>query len=300
MKELITRKESKRYPGLFVKKYTRKVFYDNLWNQNPELMEARGHVEDADGNIVIRPFTKIFNRFENDTDIPRDERCIVVSKVNGFMAAATYVPSVGEVVVSTTGSLDSDFVALAEKYITQRVRDIIKKDFEEVQSSMTYLFEICDPSDPHIIPEESGAYLIGCREVNDVDPFFTNVAEETFLDIMAKVMEVKRPAWDTMQFSEVVELAKNCLDEGYVVYGEKSKIALKIKSPYYLMLKAAARRKDIMALNKERVDEEFFPLVDHLKGMGDTFTLMDEQERLTYMREYLLNEMANPASAVLG
>jgi hypothetical protein len=43
--ELLTRKESTRYPGLFVKKYTRKVFYDNLWSENDELLEARGHVE---------------------------------------------------------------------------------------------------------------------------------------------------------------------------------------------------------------------------------------------------------------
>ena len=54
-KEVLTRKESARYPGLFVKKYTRKVFYDNLWHENEELMEARGHVELQDGAVVVRP-----------------------------------------------------------------------------------------------------------------------------------------------------------------------------------------------------------------------------------------------------
>ena len=52
---LVTRKESIRYPGLFVLKYKRKVFYDNLWT--PELQELRGLVVDEDWNIVVHPFT---------------------------------------------------------------------------------------------------------------------------------------------------------------------------------------------------------------------------------------------------
>lgn len=40
-KELIIRKESKRYPGLFTVKYHNRVFYDNLWND--ELIESRGY-----------------------------------------------------------------------------------------------------------------------------------------------------------------------------------------------------------------------------------------------------------------
>ena len=159
MKDLVTRKESKRYPGLFVRKYTRKVFYDNLWHQNEELMEARGHVELADGTVVIRPFTKIFNRFENGTDIDRDELCLSVEKINGFMAAATYVPQLGKVVVSTTGSLESDFVGYAEKYITEEVKNYIQLSTQSKPA--TFLFEICHPDDPHIIQEKFGAYLIG-------------------------------------------------------------------------------------------------------------------------------------------
>lgn len=285
MQELITRKESKRWPGLFVKKYTRKVFYDALWGQNPELMEARGHVETADGHTVIRPFTKIFNRGEMNTDIARDELCVSVAKVNGFMAAATWVPEVCDVVVSTTGSLDSDFVTLAEKYITEDVKNYIKSMmYIDVG---TYLFEIVDPADPHIVPERAGAYLIGFRHTDSDAPYFSSPEKESDLDVMARGMGVLRPSWDVVRFETVVKDAASCQHEGFVVYGQSSKTALKIKSPYYLHLKMAARKKDILSLNKERIDEEYYPLIDHLTGMGESFTMMDEQQRLDYMREYL-------------
>ena len=288
MKGLVTRKESKRYPGLFVRKYTRKVFYDNLWHQNEELMEARGHVELADGTVVIRPFTKIFNRFENGTDIDRDELCLSVEKINGFMAAATYVPQLGKVVVSTTGSLESDFVGYAEKYITEEVKNYIQLSTQSRPA--TFLFEICHPDDPHIIQEKFGAYLIGCRYVDDLSPYTSDTALETALDMVAENMGVMRPSWDVVRFSTVVQDAKESMGEGYVVYSLESDTVLKIKSPYYLTLKAAARRKDIMSLNKQNVDEEFYPLIEHLTLMGESFTMMSEQERLDYMREYLQND----------
>lgn len=281
---LLTRKESTRYPGLFVKKYTRKVFYDNLWHENQELMEARGHVELADGTVVIRPFTKIFNRFENGTDIDRDETCLYVHKINGFMAAATLVPELNKVVVSTTGSLDSDFVSLAEWHINGRVRQVIT-DLYEFYGPQTWLFEIVDASDPHIIPERCGAYLIGCRNVNDDRPYTSSIDNEKRLDVASALMGVMRPVWDVARFSDIVRMAQECKHEGFVVYGDKT--VLKIKSPYYLTLKAAARRKDIMSLNKQNVDEEFYPLIEHLTEMGEKFTMMSEQERLDYMREFL-------------
>ena len=67
---LVKMRRSTRYPGLFVVKYTRKVFYDGLWND--VLEECRGLVVDADYNPIVKPFTKIYNRFERGTNIHRD------------------------------------------------------------------------------------------------------------------------------------------------------------------------------------------------------------------------------------
>ena len=287
MANLINRKESTRYPGLFVKKYDRKVFYKNLWNTDPELLESRGHVEDKDGNVVIRPFTKIFNMGENGINIHRDEYCLAIQKINGFMASATYVPSVGEVVISTTGSLDSDFVGYAEKYITPSVKNKIVDYYNASKKNLTYIFEICHPDDPHIIYENEGAYLIGVRNVDDTSPYFSTSDHELYLDQMAEYFDVFRPFWFCTKFDEIVKLANSTCTEGFVVYGQDSKTALKIKSKYYLCLKAAARKKDIMSLDKEKVDEEFYDLIDFIKWMGDEFTKLEEQDRLLVMKNYL-------------
>jgi hypothetical protein len=288
-KELLIRKESTRYPGMFVKKYTRKVFFDNLWSENDELLEARGHVETADGKVVIRPFTKIFNRGENGTDIALDEEVIAVRKVNGFMACATYVPEVGEVVVSTTGSLDSDFVKMAEEYITDDIKNLIKEQTLKYHVGFTFIFEIVHPKDPHIIQDGWGAYLIGIRQVCDTNPYMSDFGHEEFLDDVADWFGVFRPEWKVCKFSEIVEEVKTCFHEGFVVYGQKSRTVLKIKSPYYLCLKAAARKKDIMSLNKQIVDEEFYDLIDHLTLNQESFNVLDEQSRLDYMRKFLEN-----------
>ncbi len=278
-KELIIRKESIRYPGLFTVKYHNRVFYDNLWTD--ELKECRGRVELANGNIVVNPFTKVFNRNENGTNIDPNEICVASEKINGFMAAATYVSAVGGVVVSTTGSLDSDFVAMAERYITPNMKTTIRDNYK----GSTLLFEICHEDDPHIIPEQAGAYLIGCRQVNLPDPYFSTPGAERTLDFMAGTLGAYRSDWKIAKFLDIVMECKNMKREGYVVYGQASATVLKIKSPYYLAMKAIARIKDINKLKKEFIDEEFYPLIQYLSE-HKTFKEMEEQQKLTLLREY--------------
>jgi len=45
--------------GIYVLKYKKRVFYDNLWNDY--IAECRGTIVDADFNLVAYPFTKIYN-----------------------------------------------------------------------------------------------------------------------------------------------------------------------------------------------------------------------------------------------
>lgn len=72
------------------------------------------------------------------------------------------------------------------------------------------------------------------------------------------------------------------------MYGQTSNTVLKIKSPHYLTLKAVARIKDISTLDKRRVDEEYFDLIDHLKQIAVQFNSMTEQERLEYVVNRIL------------
>ena len=281
-KELIIRKESKRYPGLFTVKYHNRVFYDNLWND--ELIESRGRVELADGTVVVNPFTKVFNRNENGTDIDPMEPCIASYKINGFMIAATYVPQVDQVVLSTTGSLDFDFVDMAEEFFTDRMKVIIKT----IGKGQTLLFEVCHKNDPHIIPEDEGLYLIGCRKVSDKTPYFSTIFNEYYLDNLASILGCKRSSYIVGNFINIAKMVQSpdFKLEGFVVYGQVSKTVLKLKSPYYLAMKAIARVKDIEKLNKKYIDEEFYSLIDYLLLNKEEFQQLDEQSKLQFLRDY--------------
>lgn len=281
---LIQTKQSSRYPSLTVHKYKKKVFFDNLWNDNLDLVESRGRVYNSEGKVVINPFTKIFNYEENGVTIDPDEMCLVIEKINGFMACATWVPEVNDVVVSTTGSLDSPFVDMAKEMMPYAIEYI-----RNMKTIYTYIFEIVHPNDPHIIPENIGVYLLGTRSITGNYPYFTDHNNEHNLDITAQTMRASRPFYYITNFSTVIKDAKKCKHEGFVVYGEDSHTVLKIKSPYYKTQKLLARKKDILTLNKKLIDEEFYPLVDHLMLNQSFFNSMEEQVRLEYMRNWLIN-----------
>lgn len=281
---LVTRKESKNYPGLFVIKYKNKVFYDNLWT--PELCEFRGLVVDNDWNVVVRPFTKVFNRHERGTDINRDAMVTAVRKVNGFMAAVTNHEKHG-LIVSTTGSLDSDFVGMAKEMLPEHVVPLV---------GYTYLFEICHPQDPHIVEEKLGAYLIGARNVSTGIMMSERELDEIALNSGTK--DVYRPEWKFCRFSDIVQETKTCKHEGFMVYSMSQlndNVSLKIKSPYYLTKKFFARvnskklSAEWLVQNKVNFDEEYYPLIDNISSNLLEFTNMNEEQRKTYIQDFLKN-----------
>lgn len=275
---LLTCRASKRYPDLNVMKYTRRVFYDNLWND--ELIECRGRVVDSEGNTVINPFTKIFNYMENGTTLGEDETCLVVEKINGFLACATYVPMYDEVIVSTTGSLDSEYADIAKRSIPEAFLDDLRKS----RSPMTYMFEIVSPDDrlEHPVKEDIGCYLIGVRGVTDKSHYFSDTNKEKTLDMIAGNFGLLRPKHFMMKFSEVLKKVKESHAEGFVVYSQDTGRVLKIKTPYYLTKKAFMRSDKILSGDKSRVDEEFYPLVDYITEHKDVFQRMDEKERKNF------------------
>jgi hypothetical protein len=277
--ELVSVRVSLRHPRLRVVKYKNKVFYKSLWT--PELQEMRGLVIDENWNVVVRPFDKIFNRFENGTDFAPETSVVAVRKINGFMAAVTLNPEFGRI-ISTTGSLDSPFVAMAEEVLDKVVVT------EGLVENVTYLFEIVHKDDPHIIEEAQGAYLIGARCIHSG----INL-RECDLDLLAHSMEgIMRPEWKITKFKNVVEEAHSCKHEGFVVYDMKGK-SLKIKSPYYLTKKFFSRVKpekltvEWLEQNRGNFDEEFYGLIDYLAENRDSFVVMDQHQRRAFIEEYL-------------
>jgi hypothetical protein len=283
---LVTRKESKRYPGLSVLKYTRNVFFKNLWDQNEMLRHCRGLVVDADFNVIQLPFKKIYNYQENGAGVDWHPRTHVgVSrKVNGFMASLSVYN--GKLLIGTTGSLDSDFVGYAETYL----KDI---DPSTLCPETTYMFEICHPDDPHIIPEKSGAYLLSIIYQGTEFYSFDNARlmltyDDSAFQEIAKYAEVSEwyESIPDMRFEDAVKMAREAPHEGYVIYNYIQAEMIKIKSKAYLFQKMLARKSDIMSLNMERVEEEFYPLIEKLRK-DELFKVMPEQDRLEYMRNLL-------------
>lgn len=278
--ELVQVRTSLRYPELRVVKYKNKVFYKDLWT--PELCEMRGLVVDEHWNVVVRPFDKIFNRGEVlAPNWDHGEPVVAVRKVNGFMAALTKDEDYGYI-VSTTGSLDSPFVELAEKHL-----EPIKS--HGLINGVTYLFEIVDESDPHIVDEEPGPWLIGCRTVASRIQL-----HECDLDIIARGMKVKRPEWKHCHFGEILEERKTVEHEGWVCYNFNYDNAVKIKSAYYLTKKLFMRIRgekltpQWFSANRDNIDEEFYPLFDAIERDAQ-FPDLDQMQRREWIERYLTN-----------
>ena len=285
--DLIERKlvQIKRYPnGLGVVKYAKRVFYDGLWGEDDRLLDARGTVLDEEGNVIVWPFTKVFNHKERGTDLPPNTPVVYVEKVNGFLGCVTPTEKYG-VICSTTGSLDSDFVPLISKHV-----DI--EAMEGFGDGCTFMFEVVDEDDPHIIPTEPGAYLIGMRLKEN-----GQMLHEFELDRHANLYGWKRPKWSVGTFGHVLDLAANCKHEGYMIrlLHESEQTVMKLKSPHYLSKKALMRLGskqignmfDNPELFRQRLDEEFYDVFEWLLDLGQEFwASLDEQQRGKFLVDY--------------
>jgi len=273
--------------GIFVLKYKKTVFYDNLWNCFLE--ECRGTIVDKNFNVVSRPFTKIYN-YGVEAKAPAladDTKVTTFRKVNGFMVAMTWYN--GDILVSTTGSTDSDFVNMAKQMMLLHGSWAdwqIAMSNKELEG-MTVMFECVHPNDPHIVPELAGMYTLGYRE----NTWDSKVGYDPFiLQDLSRMFNCYWPESVTTNLERLKVMAKECKHEGYVFYTDDG-LSAKIKSPYYLVNKFVARnprtdklmRPDV----KQSMDEEYYPLIDAIQADIDNYTAMDEQTRLTWVREFL-------------
>lgn len=278
--QLVQVRQSVNFPKLSVLKYTKRVFWDNLWT--PELEYCRGLVIDKDWKVVSRPFNKIYNYGIEDRapKLELSEYVRAYRKVNGFMAALTYDEDHG-LVVSTTGSLDSEYTGMIRQMFS---RYNVKNVMETIQDypSATHLFECVHGDDPHIIPEFSGLYYLGSMEkdLTNNDLMMYHVVQNLF-DQVDSI---------TCRLGDLIDHTKTVRHEGYVFYTHDGRSS-KIKSPYYLINKFFARKQSIDDVvshkAKEIFDEEYYPLINHIENNQKFFTSLTEQERLSYIREFI-------------
>ena len=275
--------------GIYVLKYKKRVFYDNMWNDY--IAECRGSIVDRDFNLVTYPFTKIYNYgIEKQAPVLSDDTEVTAfRKVNGFMVACTWYN--GDVLVSTTGSTDSPYVAMAkEMMLTHMSWPDWQLAFNRADmDNLTVMFECVHPNDPHIVPEKAGMYILGYRE----NTWQSTVGHHrSILEGLAVGFNCYVPEHYKVSLGKLVQMTKECRHEGFVFYTDKGESA-KIKSPYYLTSKWVARnpRTDkLVDMNrdiKRQLDEEYYPLVDAIRANIAEYTAMDEQARLAWVREFV-------------
>lgn len=275
-------------PGIHVLKYKKKVFYDNLWNDY--IAECRGTIVDDDFNIVSYPFTKIYNYgIEKEAPVfsELDTMVCAYRKVNGFMVSLTW--HAGDVLVSTTGSTSGDFVDMAKEMMLKHMpwADWQMALMADDCRDMTFMFECVHPNDPHIVVEKPGMYVLGYREKT----WQSAVGHEpAVLEQLGEMFHCFVPECVHVTVSALKNMAKTVRHEGFVFYDENG-VGAKIKSPYYLTAKWVARnpRTDKLLTKefREQIDEEYYPLLEHIRANIVEYTALDEQARLAWVRNYM-------------
>lgn len=287
---LVTMRESENYPGLYVLKYKKRVFFDNLWNDFLE--ECRGTVIDKDFNVIARPFTKIYNYGVEDKApvISDDTEVTAYRKVNGFLCSMTWYK--GDILLSTTGSTDNDYTKMAREMM---LKHQCWEDWQfaigaEDCEGMTFMFECCHPNDPHIVTEKYGMYFLGWREnkwASKVNGFYLAAAWHEYA---TDYLQCFSPVAMKITMGELKNMSKEVNHEGFVFY-TKDGVSAKIKSPYYLTSKWVARNprtdKLLTQAFKEQIDEEYYPLISSIRENIIEYTAMDEQTRLAWVRKFL-------------
>jgi hypothetical protein len=239
-------------------KYTNKVMYDYLWKSNPALLECRGHVYDMETKEIIQAAPrKSFNYLEDAywSDVPLNTPVVLYKKFNGFMACMTRTKD-GSVLITTTGSFDSDYVKMADDMLT-------KCDWKRhAIQDITHTFEIIHPDDPHIVEEKEGVKLLTIR-------FSSNSSIRGY----TSPVDNHEESSISCILAEALELVKECKHEGYMMYknmyygaspdNEIPYWALdtvnvcKLKSPYYV------QKKKLMRANHLNVKKMFNETVSY-------------------------------------
>lgn len=262
--------------GLVTFKYHKKVMYDYMWDDHPELLECRGHTYDPNtGELVVAAPKKSFNYLENDTwkDKPLSTPVKMYKKWNGFMACVSWHNN--NIVVSTTGSTTSDYVKMAEEVILGAQVSLNK--------NITTLFEILHPADPHIVDDlavfggKPTAVLLGHRD---------------------KLTGVYTPSGEFIEctLGEALEKAKKDRGEGFMLFDEGGDVC-KLKTPYYSLKKKLMRMgkpqtKSLFSADKQTANKlmQKFPehklmVYDALQVGYELWQSWDAQRRRIYLEQ---------------
>jgi hypothetical protein len=213
-------------------KYKKDVFYNNLWT--PEILECRGTIVDAKTFVPIqRPFTKIFSESEGFAPkFDKTEEVFAFEKINGYMISATIHD--GELLLSSTGTIDSDFVKFARSKFAFAFAAAIRVGL--INDAFTTIFEVVDSGfDPHIISDQNGLWALASRSKKWLSKSYFHYEGDVH-------EQIHYPEMFISTFGEIQEKNESWEREGFIVQSTVSPKELKMKSPFYTAVKFLARK----------------------------------------------------------
>ena len=264
-------------------KYARFIFFKNEWDKYPDAVNYRGAVE-INGEQVVDPMKKCFNYKENKAgaELGDDTPVKYFKKYTGFMINLTFNREHGWI-ISTTGTAhiygcgnetDNKFIAMGLEYLKKfngfayYIMMAGSVGVNICHDIFTVTFEVCHPDDPHIVDEIHSLYPLCYQLRGKTYPLHSAVAPET----------------GETTLGELKKMLSECKHEGYMVYSMDGNLLFKMKSPYYLAkkwLQRAGASKVFSDLYKERLDEEYYPIVEFIRAhfTKDNWEALNEQSK---------------------
>ncbi len=195
--------------GQHLKVYTAeaRVYSEDLWGTDARLKECRGIMVNINNVVQTMPFFRLRPYEELAKYLEKFEPIVAVEKIDGFLACVSWVKRTR--VVSVDGMTSGKYVDMANEYLDK----VFPPSNLPRYMHATTMFEICHPDATQTIPEEYGAYLIGQRWHGGKG----NFSSEKSLDMIAKTLNVRRPAWMCMRLNQAIQMSKKCKHEGYII-----------------------------------------------------------------------------------
>ena len=279
---------------LWILNYSPKVQSKKFWDEYT--LSCRGLVIDADGNIIARPFKKFKNYEEYEaSEINWSEEFEVFEKMDGSLIIVFYYEPRMKWLVASRGSFISEQCLEAQKMLTAH-------DFEKLNTSSTYLFEIIYPENRIVVDYGNRRELVLLTVIDTVSG--NELSHETVADIYSKYFTVVKQL-QLKTFAELRQMIKNGENnsEGVVVRFV-SGLRMKMKYAEYCRLHAILtnvsnltvwehlmNNYDFDALY-DRVPDEFYDWLKRtIKRIQSDFNEIERKALKEFIRIYHINEV---------
>ena len=224
--------------------YTKKAFYAHDWDD--VLIHARGHVYDAEDNIVSCPFEKIFNinevpesSMESILKRAIDEDYSVYEKLNGHLCILFNHD--GKWINTTKGSWDHEFIPLDREILDESIVPSIEhyevSKLWGAAKNFTFLFEIIADYDKHLMFDDymerygkNTAVLIGAIH-NETGQ---SLNHDELITIALATGTVTPAIYNHLKITEIDSWFSHIDTEGYVIHFLESDYRVKVKTDWYL------------------------------------------------------------------